>query len=132
MRIIVVTIFLVLFGMSISSKSVYFIYWKINQTSITQQFCENKAKPQLQCDGKCHLMKQWVKIETIEVSNSVEKQNVPPVKDKLSEIQLFFLPVLAQIKFSEKSLIQSTASFYYLKEMLHGYIFKISEPPECA
>ena len=29
-----------------------------NQKQITQRFCENKNKPQLQCNGKCHLIKQ--------------------------------------------------------------------------
>lgn len=27
----------------------------INKTEIIDKFCENKDKPMLQCDGKCHL-----------------------------------------------------------------------------
>lgn len=36
----------------------------INQAEITELFCINKAQPQLQCNGKCHLIKELVKADT--------------------------------------------------------------------
>lgn len=33
-------------------------YYELNIDYITEKFCENKAKPQLQCNGKCHLAKE--------------------------------------------------------------------------
>ncbi|WP_255566948.1 hypothetical protein [Flavobacterium litorale] len=32
-----------------------------NYDYIAQELCENKAKPELQCNGKCHLMKELAK-----------------------------------------------------------------------
>lgn len=32
-----------------------YIDYVINKTEIIDKFCENKDKPMLQCDGKCHL-----------------------------------------------------------------------------
>jgi hypothetical protein len=37
----------------------FFIY----QDEITEEFCENKDKPELKCDGKCHLKKELTKEE---------------------------------------------------------------------
>ena len=33
-------------------------YYELNIDYITEKFCENKDKPQLQCNGKCHLAKE--------------------------------------------------------------------------
>ena len=33
------------------------IDFAINQEEIAEEFCENKDKPELKCDGKCHLTK---------------------------------------------------------------------------
>jgi hypothetical protein len=38
-------------------------YWKFNQKQIIENYCVNKAKPKLKCDGKCHLAKQLGKLE---------------------------------------------------------------------
>jgi hypothetical protein len=34
------------------------VYYELNIDYITEKFCENKAKPELQCNGKCHLAKE--------------------------------------------------------------------------
>lgn len=33
----------------------------INYDYIAKELCENKAKPQMHCNGKCHLMKELAK-----------------------------------------------------------------------
>lgn len=33
----------------------------VNYDYISKVLCENKSKPQLKCNGKCHLMKQMAK-----------------------------------------------------------------------
>nr|WP_255702342.1 hypothetical protein [Flavobacterium sp. SM15] len=33
----------------------------INYDYIVKELCENKAKPQMKCNGKCHLMKEMAK-----------------------------------------------------------------------
>lgn len=32
--------------------------YEANKESITQKYCENKDKPKMKCQGKCHLNKQ--------------------------------------------------------------------------
>jgi len=32
--------------------------YEVNKESITQKYCENKDKPKMKCQGKCHLNKQ--------------------------------------------------------------------------
>lgn len=54
------------------AKSVVFLHWKINQSEIIQNFCENKDKPEMACNGKCHLSKEILKIDQ---PSSEEKSN---------------------------------------------------------
>jgi hypothetical protein len=35
----------------------------IHSNEITEKYCENKAKPILKCNGKCHLAKTLLKVE---------------------------------------------------------------------
>ncbi|SEU07576.1 hypothetical protein SAMN04487998_3762 [Hymenobacter actinosclerus] len=34
------------------------VNYELNQARITARYCVNKARPQLKCNGKCHLAKQ--------------------------------------------------------------------------
>ena len=36
----------------------YFAYYELNIDYITAKYCVNKDKPEMQCNGKCHLMKE--------------------------------------------------------------------------
>lgn len=64
-----------------ASKLAIVINFEFNKDFIIAKFCENKAKPKVRCNGKCHLKKQLQKEDKKE-----KQQN--PVKDK-SEIQFF-------------------------------------------
>ncbi|MCO6501215.1 MAG: hypothetical protein J5I47_12680 [Vicingus serpentipes] len=59
-----------IFVYAVNFKSFVTIDYFINQAEITELFCINKEKPQLQCNGKCHLAKQLVKVDT-------EKEELP-------------------------------------------------------
>lgn len=52
-----------LFVYSINFKSIITINYLLNTTEITELFCINKEKPKLQCNGKCHLAKELVKVD---------------------------------------------------------------------
>ena len=47
----------------------------INYDYIVNVLCENKAKPQLQCNGKCHLMKELAKESENEKPLSSDKKD---------------------------------------------------------
>ena len=44
-------------------QEVLVVDYQLNKAKITAQFCVNKARPQLHCNGKCHLAKQLRKAE---------------------------------------------------------------------
>ena len=84
----------------------------INYDYISKVLCENKAKPELQCNGKCHLMKELAK---------AAEQEKPVSPDKKSQIQetevLFFQEIHSliprQIYFQSKNAIGNHYSNFY-------------------
>ncbi len=48
----------------------------VNYDYISKVLCENKAKPELKCNGKCHLMKELAKASEDEKPMSSDKKEV--------------------------------------------------------
>lgn len=68
----------------------------INYEYISKVLCENKAKPQLKCNGKCHLMKELAKAsENEKLINSDKKDN------SKHEIELLYCNELSEINFRQ-------------------------------
>jgi len=64
------------------------IQYAIDYNHISKVLCVNKEKPQLHCNGKCHLMKELAKAAEKETPVSPDKK----APHSESEI-LFFLPL---------------------------------------
>ena len=45
------------------SPELLVVNYELNKTRITTQYCVNKARPALHCNGQCHLAKQLRKTE---------------------------------------------------------------------
>jgi len=56
-RLIAITLLLALVSANLSGLLVY-AEFKVNQKYIAAALCENRDKPQLNCNGKCYLMKK--------------------------------------------------------------------------
>lgn len=70
----------------------------VNYDYIANELCENKAKPQMHCNGKCHLMKELAKAS----------EDEKPQSDKKSvhhETEVLFCEVLDVFSFSQSSFI---------------------------
>ena len=67
-------------------------YYEINKSYITQMFCINKSRPELQCEGKCFLMQKLKEKEQSE-------EKIPAHVVGTKEIQL--LPIQAMVLISE-------------------------------
>jgi hypothetical protein len=39
------------------------LHYRLNTAYITEQYCENKALPELSCEGSCHLKKQLKQLD---------------------------------------------------------------------
>lgn len=50
--------------------------YAINYDYITKTLCINKAKPKMQCNGKCHLMKELAKASESEKPISSDKKQI--------------------------------------------------------
>jgi len=64
------------------SQAVIVLHYGLNKDYIIEQFCVNKAKPEIKCNGKCHLNKTLTE-------NTKDEQQVPKMLKEFSETLLF-------------------------------------------
>jgi hypothetical protein len=64
----------------------------VNYEYITKVLCINKSKPKLQCNGKCHLMKELAKASENEAPISSDK------KTTSQQIEILFLEEIKSFK----------------------------------
>ena len=88
------------------------IDYVVNYEYITKVLCVNKAKPKLQCNGKCHLMKELAKASESEKPISSNKKIVT------QELEVLFFEEIKSFKitslyFEEKQKIISNYSNSY-------------------
>ncbi|MEC5142279.1 hypothetical protein [Chitinophaga sp. 212800010-3] len=62
----------ILFGLLLQnfSKSLIVMQFKVNQTYIAKELCVNRDKPQMHCNGHCHLKKELDKDTQPEKNNN--------------------------------------------------------------
>ncbi|WP_431123365.1 hypothetical protein [Flagellimonas flava] len=99
-----------------------------NYDYIVTVLCENKEKPQLQCNGKCYLAKQ------LEKSAEQDEQNPFGEHNPNTEIQhpVFFQTLLITglgTQFSNTSKAKFTGTPLLLSNL---FVVEISQPPEFA
>ena len=83
--------------------SLTFSYYKIDPIGFIEQLCENKDKPELACNGKCHLKK-------ITESNS-EDSNLPNQLIDFKEILLYYVNS-TKYSFELKTIEQKSKTLY--------------------
>ncbi len=62
------------------SSVVIFAGYTLNKDFITKNYCINKDKPKLSCEGKCHLMKE------LKAHEQNESKPLSPLKEKMETI----------------------------------------------
>ena len=98
--------------------------YAINYEYISKVLCENKAKPELQCNGKCHLMKELAKNTENEKSLPTDKKGSTSEKEVL-----YYEQACTFCKAYKKCLNNSAISPLYLN--LYSFLDTISvfKPP---
>lgn len=110
-----------------SFRPIYYVsnvlYYQLNIDYIIENYCVNKEKPELQCNGKCHLAKQLAVVNTSTDDDSSK-----------AIINLFesFFPVFSQQSFyKEVNVVQFLTyreidTFYTqnYKYKFESYLFK--------
>ncbi len=102
----------------------YLLYFQLNVDSIVQKYCVNKDKPQMHCNGKCHLAQQL---------NLDKENNTAPNRAVESFLEAFF-PLFCQS--NESSLpkpfvaFQALLNFDLISSKPSSFIGEIDHPPQ--
>ncbi len=99
------------------------IQYAVNYDFYKNVLCENKAKPELKCNGKCHLMKQMAATQD---QNSTTKLPIP----KLDLSKLPLSPIVAYVDihlpvFSENSV----ANYAENTGLVNSVWYAVATPP---
>ena len=105
-----------------ASTSLIVLNYQFNTDFIIENFCKNTDKPELHCDGKCHLQKQ---IE----ADSEQKSETPTVPTEAISLVLAFnqIPSFEMI-FSNSSL--NLKNSLYLEGKYSNPLQSIFHPPQ--
>lgn len=95
-----------------------------NYDYIVKVLCENKEKPELKCNGKCHLMKEMAKASENEKPLSQDK------KTSIQESEILFVQQLPffEIKFIPNS-TQKEINLKYTNLYCYNQIQSVFHPP---
>jgi hypothetical protein len=100
--------------------------WKFNQNYIAQNLCINRDKPEMECNGKCHLQKQ---LKSVENNQTKETNASLPLKLKnlktddfvnYSEMRVSFIQTVQNL------ILNSTLNTHYS----FNYISSCFRPPQ--
>jgi hypothetical protein len=110
--------FLFVFTFNVLARLFPFIEYKLNKEFIAKNLCENRNKPQMKCEGKCHLQKQLQKTAGNETQGKTEN------KDKVEDV---IFTSVKKINFSD----ETAQAFYRVKvsSYSHTAFSAIFHPP---
>jgi hypothetical protein len=95
-----------------------------NYDYIVKELCENKAKPELKCNGKCHLMKELAKASENETPVSQDK------KTSYTEFEILFLEKSASFEIANLNFpIQSEINAAYSDLYIYENTVSVFHPP---
>ncbi len=77
--------------LQILGPEVLVVSYQLNRSAITARYCVNKARPQLHCNGKCHLAKQLRRAEGSD--KKAPLATLAKVKSEVLPTAAFELPV---------------------------------------
>ncbi|SDW43930.1 hypothetical protein SAMN05216556_105154 [Aequorivita viscosa] len=97
--------------------------YMVNYDYIVNNLCENRDKPELNCDGKCYLSKELAKEAGADENNPLNNKNskteIPQViiLENISDFQLAFIPdIIAPEKVGYTSVFHTSL---YVSKILH-------------
>lgn len=94
----------------------------LNKTYISQELCVNKAKPRVQCNGKCYLKKQLKKEEDRHKDSPVQQEKLPDLfwieHDNVEKP--FYAAIIAE---------EIVPYLFHYQYLFYSYLF---HPPACV
>ena len=101
--------FVFLLVVQVSSKLGVEVWFYYNQAALVEQFCENKAKPEMQCNGKCYLKKQLDKLEVVE--GNTDSNNQKEKQPSNSQLKVDFVEQFAAFQVLDKRYFERVFQF---------------------
>ena len=113
--------------LALSIRPAYFLgvvaYYETHLNEIVEKYCVNKSTPELHCNGKCHLAKQF----------SAEQNQETDAQTYLSEVCLAFIPLffqeMKQIDLNTTDFCQKENNFFLTNQYAYLGIHYIHKPP---
>ncbi len=100
------------------------IWYTVNKTYVAEELCQNKARPELKCNGKCYLAKQLRKAE-----EPVPGSNAPERNLKLKSLDWIAERVVTAVDFSSSFETASRPSWPEQPSSLRSYAQDVFQPP---
>ena len=94
----------------------------VNYEHISKELCENKEKPELECNGKCHLKTELAKASSENIPASQESK-------KTVTLELVFLEILPEITFNRFFVEKQQVSISYSRLYFRLHSTRIFHPP---
>ena len=91
--------------------------YQVNLERIVEEFCINKDKPELECNGKCHLAEQLANEEERKGEEEIRVLEVPCVNLSISHVSTVVSPVFVK-KYSQIP-YQNTYTFLLKRGVFH-------------
>jgi hypothetical protein len=111
------------------AKVIYITYWNLDREALTKEYCKNQDKPELECNGQCHLEETLGKIDDSADGNP-DKNAL--AWEKLAEMLVFTNEIISDYSFNNKLLdlqLLNKKQFYYLDTYRHARLNLIFHPP---
>lgn len=120
----IVLVFLLIF--SNLSRIWILIDYTVNQDFIAKVLCINKNKPELQCNGKCHLANQ--------IKQQEEKENQGTASESKTKTEVIFIQNLSvEVPNSAiVSVISNTLNPYTTRFNSSDYLERLLRPPQLS
>ena len=100
------------------------VYYQLNLDYIVAEYCVNKKRPSLQCNGKCYLSKQ-LKLNTATTNNDA---STTPIIEAF--IPLFFKEYTLEINIPVQIFHNTTTTWYIQNIIPLSVVDTIDYPPE--
>lgn len=102
------------------------VNYALNYDFIVEQFCENKNRPQMHCDGKCYLAKQLAK-ESDHNDNNPLRQNTSKIE--IGQLVFFQFPTHFDLFIDDYRI--KLDNFKHVSAFIPGlFTSDVSQPPE--
>ncbi|MDY0780521.1 hypothetical protein [Tenacibaculum sp. IB213877] len=97
-----------------------FVEYAINYDYISKVLCINKDKPELECNGKCHLMKELKK---------QQEDDFKSLRISMEEYPVGFISLLSLINTKTLENYTSNNSFFYSDNYSYLDVKSVFHPP---